>query len=419
MAKSAPQHTTLSQLQRSIQEVVVERFAMPLWVSAEISDLKVNGSGHCYLELVEKGESDGVAKAQARGVIWRGGYGAIAARFETTTGERLSRGIKILAKVLVTYHELYGMSLQITDIDPTYTLGEVERQRQEAIAKLKANGSWDVNRSLPLPTLTQRVAIVSSAQAAGYQDFTREMVKSPYYVSMTLFEAIMQGATAEESIIAALIDIANRRDEFDAVVVIRGGGSLNDLRCFDSYRLALHFARFPLPVIAGIGHDKDVSVVDMVANTTLKTPTAVAGWFYERMLTLDSWLQSVALEIHRSTIERTQGEKIKLEGFSKEVAMRCEEQINREKRELIDRLLELPDLAYSAIAECRKELDHAAAIVDSYSLSRLLEIGFSIVRQQNRAIQSVSQIVEGDSLTIELSDGEIETEVKKIQIWRS
>ncbi len=398
----------------------MERFALPMWISAELSDLKVNGSGHCYLELVEKGESDGVAKAQARGVIWRAAYGAIAAKFEAATGARLTRGIKILAKVLVTYHELYGMSLQITDIDPTYTIGEVERQRQEAITRLKAHGSWDVNRGVVMPTLVQRVAVVSSAQAAGYQDFMREMGVSPYHIATTLFEAIMQGVTAEESIIAALIEIANRRDEFDAVVVIRGGGSTNDLRCFDSYRLALHFARFPRPVIAGIGHDKDTSVVDMVVHTSLKTPTAVAGWFYERMLSLDGWLQGAAQELHRATLEQTQGEKVVLEGYMMQIKTRCEEQINREKRELVDRLLGLPDLAYGIIAMSRKELDHASTVVEGYSPQRLMELGFALVRgcdSRKRVLSSAREVEVGARVRVEFADGEIMTEVKEIDIW--
>lgn len=413
---NAPQHTTLSQLQRSIQECIVGRFALPIWVSAEISDAKVNGSGHCYMELIEKGASDGVAKAQARAVIWRSGYSAIAQRFETQTGQRLERGITILAKVLVNYHELHGLSLQITDIDPTYTIGESERERQLAIAKLKANESYDKNRELKLPNLVQRIAIISSSKAAGYQDFIREITSFEYHFELTLFEAIMQGAAAEESIIQALIAIANRRDEFDAVVVIRGGGSTSDLNCFNSYRLALHFARFPRPVISGIGHDKDQSVVDLVAHVALKTPTAVAGWLVERMATLDSWLQSAALELHRYAVEISHRKEVELEGFSKELATRSEETINRNKRELIERLQELPDLAYNTLTIRQKELDYAATIVDGYSPKRLLELGFAIARSEhNRAVKSTNDVEIGNQITIQLTDGEIDTKVTAIK----
>ncbi len=388
------------------------RFSLPTWISAEISDIKVNGSGHCYMELVEKGESDGVSKAQARAVIWRSSYTPIAARFEQLSGERLARGVKILAKVLVNYHELYGLSLQITDIDPTYTIGEVERQRQMAIAKLKSDGSWDKNRELPLPMLTQRIAVVSSGQAAGYQDFMREVARSPYRVATTLFEATMQGATAEESIIAALIAIANRREEFDAVVVIRGGGSANDLRCFDSYRLALHFARFPRPVISGIGHDKDVSVVDMVAHLSLKTPTAVAAWLTDRMAQMDAQLQEAALQIQQLTSQRRGAEELRLERAIGEVAMRCEKRARRERQNLTTLLEQLYDNTQECIARHRREVDHATTIIESFSPERLMQIGFSIVRAEQGVVRSVAQIKEGDIITTEMADGEVTSEVK-------
>ncbi len=390
----------------------MERFPLPVWISCEISDMKVNGSGHCYMELVEKGESDGVAKAQARAVIWRSGYPTIAAAFEKQCGERLSRGMKILARVIITYHELYGLSLQIVDIDPTYTIGEVERQRQQAIERLKREGSWDKNRELPMPRLTQRIAVVSSAQAAGFQDFKREIERTPYHIAITLFEATMQGSTAEESIIAALIAIAARREEFDAVAVIRGGGATNDLRCFDSYRLALHFARFPRPVIAGIGHDKDISVVDMVAHLSLKTPTAVATWLANRMAELDGELHSAAIELQQLTTLHTRNEELRLERVRGEIAMRCEEMMNREKRDLITLLGQLPDLARGCIEQSRRRVDLAAAVVDGYSPQRLLDIGFAIVRERERAIRSITEVEVGDIITIELADGEVESEIK-------
>ncbi len=400
---------TLSELQRSIQETLVGRFALPIWISAEISDLKVNGSGHCYMELVEKGSSDGVARAQARGVIWRSGYSAIAARFEAETGTRLERGITILARCLVNYHELHGLSLQISDIDPSFTIGASERERQLAIMKLKQNESWDKNRELPLPNLVQRVAVISSSQAAGYQDFIREISKSEYHFEITLFEAVMQGEAAEQSMIDALIAIANRRTEFDIVAVIRGGGSSNDLNCFNSYRLALHFARFPLPLISGIGHDKDISVVDMVAQIMMKTPTAVAGWFAERMLILDSWLIGAAQQLHTYSIERSRGEEKRLEGYSRELLTRTEELMNRKKRELIERLERIPDAAAEMIEQRRKELNHAATVVEGYSPERLLAIGFSIARQADtgRGIKSIEEVEIGNKITLQLPDGEV------------
>ncbi len=408
---------SLSELQRSIQVTLVERFVLPIWVSAEVADLKVNSSGHCYMELIEKGESDGVARAQARGVIWRSAWSGISARFEAETGAKLERGIKILAKVQVNYNELYGLSLQITDIDPTYTLGESERQRQLAIKRLKDSDSYDKNRELELPQLVQRIAIVSSSKAAGYQDFMREITKSEYHFELTLFEATMQGAQAEQSIIDALIAIANRREEFDIVAVLRGGGSTNDLNCFDSYRLALHFARFPRPVISGIGHDKDVSVVDLVAQISVKTPTAVAGWFIDRMMQLDGWLLNAAQQLQRHAVDMARKEELHLEGCIKEVATRTEELLNRKKRELVEQLVALPELAAKIVTEQHKRLDNAATVIDGYSPARLLAIGFAIARSRDtgRSIDSVERLESGDVVTIQLHDGEIDTEIKTIK----
>ena len=228
------QHITLRELQRRVKSALEGQFALPLWVSAEISDIKVNYSGHCYLELVEKGGDNGVPTAQARAVIWKSHYPRIAGYFEAETGQRLAPGLKILAKVLVSYHELYGFSLQITDVDPSYTLGDLERQRQQTIAQLQQDGVWEMNREVPLPMVVQRVAVVSSANAAGYQDFRKELAKSPYRFDAELFDAFMQGEAAEGSIIDALCRVADRMEEFDAVVMIRGGGSRSDLNCFNA-----------------------------------------------------------------------------------------------------------------------------------------------------------------------------------------
>ena len=232
------QHITLSELQRHIKQALEGALPLPVWVVAEVSELKVNYSGHCYLELVEKSEpargGTPIPRAQARAVIWRQQYAMLSAYFEAETGSRLAAGMKILAKVLVSYHELYGLSLQITDLDASYTLGEVERQKQMTIAQLQADGVWDMNREQELPLLTQRVAIVSSAAAAGYRDFCNELQQGGYAFRTTLFDAVVQGQAAEESICAALAAVAERQEEFDVVVIIRGGGSASDLSCFNS-----------------------------------------------------------------------------------------------------------------------------------------------------------------------------------------
>ncbi len=410
------QYTTLSQLQHMIQLKIAQHFNAPIWISCEISELKVNSSGHCYLELVEKGESSAAAKAQARGVIWRSAYGQISTRFKQLTTMELQRGVLILAQVVVNYHELYGLSLQILDIDPTYTVGEAELRRRMAIEKLQKDGNWDVNRSRPLPTVVQRIAVVASSKSAGFEDFMREIERSNYHFEITLFDAVMQGGSAENSIIEALIAIANRRGEFDVAAVLRGGGSSNDLECFNSYRLALHFARFPLPVISGIGHERDVSVVDMVAHVMVKTPTALANWLDERMLMLDAQLQSKALELHNLTIDRVKRAEMMLSNYTREMTTRCEELLYNKKSRLTDLEEQIPTAAYNTLSLRSRELEQLSKIVDGYSPRRIMEIGFSIARSADtkRVLRSVEGVNIDDIVTIGVADGELETKIVSI-----
>ncbi|MBR5820367.1 MAG: exodeoxyribonuclease VII large subunit, partial [Alistipes sp.] len=310
---AAPNHIPLSALLRDVKQTLVDRFLSPVWVTAEIAEIKLHASGHCYLDLVEKGTKEGIPKAQARAVIWRNHYSQIAARFTTETGQALGVGLQILASVLVSYHELYGFSLQIINIDPTFTLGDMERQRHETITRLQEEGLWELNRSQELPIVAQRIAIVSSSQAAGYRDFCKEIERSSYAFRCTLFEASMQGVQAEESLISALTAIAAQYTNFDLVVVVRGGGSTSDLNCFNTYGLCAALARMPLPVITGIGHDKDQSVADLVAHTALKTPTAVAGWLIERLSAIDAYLQGAALQLHDAVLRTERNAALQLE----------------------------------------------------------------------------------------------------------
>ena len=268
----------LSELNGLVKKAVSNAFTAPIWVIAEISELKTNRSGHCYLALIEKDDNGDTILAQARATIWSYTFRMLKPYFETTTGQQLVEGLKVLVSVSVEFHELYGYSLNIRDIDPTYTLGDMARRRLEIIARLKSDGVAEMNKELELPLVLQKIAIISSATAAGYQDFVDQLVNNPqgYKFHIKLFPAIMQGNQAELSIIGALEQIYLYEDFFDAVVIIRGGGSQADLSCFDNYNLAYFITQFPLPVITGIGHEKDDSIVDLVAHTRLKTPTAVA-----------------------------------------------------------------------------------------------------------------------------------------------
>lgn len=404
MTASTP--ITLGELQRRVKESLIERFPLPVWVTAEIADLKVNYSGHCYLELIEKGGHDSVPKAQARAVIWRSNYAQIAAYFEQQTGQRLGPGLRILVSVLINYHELYGFSLQIVAIDPAFTLGDMEQQRQQTIARLQEEGVWEMNRAVPMPMLVQRIAVVSSAQAAGYQDFMKELGKSPYAFRTTLFEAAMQGATAEDSIVSALATVAASEAEFDAVVIVRGGGSTSDLNCFNGYRLCAHIAQFPLPVLTGIGHDKDQSVADMVANTPLKTPTAVAAWLVERMTTLDGWLEHAALQLHDTTLRSMRREEVRLEQLRSTLAQTTHEQLTRHRLRLEQASLLLPERIREGIRREEQRLMRAEELAASHAPQRILQLGFAIVRSEGHAVKRISELQHAQRLTIELADGE-------------
>lgn len=409
------QYITLQELQRRIKTAVEQSLPLPLWVVAEISELKVNYSGHCYLELVEKAEpakgSTPIPRAQVRAVIWRQQYAMLSSYFKAETGAALEAGMKIMAKVVVSYHELYGLSLQIVDLNPSYTLGEVERQRQMTIAQLQADGVWDLNREEPLPLLVQRVAVVSSAAAAGYRDFCRELEQGGYAFRVELFDAVMQGEAAEESICRALERVAGRSEHFDAVVIIRGGGSASDLSCFNSYRLCSYVAQFPLPVITGIGHDKDVSVADMVAHTSLKTPTAVAAWLTDLMAQQLSWLEGAALDVEQSARMAVERERVRLERASGELKVASVRRCERETMQLRFYGEQLALLSERLIERQRAFLDMASEVVQARRVERILRLGFAVVRADGRAVTSAEGL-SGREVDIELAHGAVKATIK-------
>ncbi len=414
---SHSQHITLSELQRQIKQALEGALPLPVWVVAEVSELKVNYSGHCYLELVEKSEpargGTPIPRAQARAVIWRSQYAMLSAYFEAETGSRLAVGMKILAKVIVSYHELYGLSLQITDLDASYTLGEVERQKQLTIAQLKADGVWDMNREQELPLLTQRIAVVSSAAAAGYRDFCNELQQGGYAFRTTLFDAVVQGQAAEESVCKALMQVAERQEEFDVVVIIRGGGSASDLSCFNSYRLCSYVAQFPLPVVTGIGHDKDTSVADMVAHTPLKTPTAVAAWLTERMARMDGWLTDVAVQLSELATKATQGEQLRLERMMGEVSRLGGTYCERARGRMAMFGEQLKGEVARFIERRAMFLQVAETMVEARAPEKILRLGFAVVRCDGRAVTSAEGL-SGREVEIQLAEGKVKAEVKNI-----
>lgn len=295
-----PDSITLYELNEQIKDVINNSFRETYWIVAEISELRVNTySGHCYLELVEKNKKNEKLKAKAKATIWAYTYRMLKPYFETTTGRTLSDGLKVMVKVIVEFHEIYSLSLNILDIDPSYTLGDLALKKQEIIKRLEKEGVIDMNKELEIPEVTQKIAIISSKTAAGYDDFLNQLLNNEFqYAFYTkLFSSAMQGDKAEESIINALDKIYKYENFFDVVVIIRGGGSKLDLSCFDSYWLSYNITQFPIPIITGIGHERDDTIVDIVANTKLKTPTAAAEFFIKKLNRFEATLMELKDEV--------------------------------------------------------------------------------------------------------------------------
>lgn len=302
---------SLLELMERVKGAISREAGKQVWIRAEISDIKNHSAGHCYLELVDSESNQGDIEARAQGIIWASAYKMIRPYFETTTGYSLSVGMHILIKVLPQFSPLYGLSLIISDIDPSFTVGELEIERQKTILKLKSEGAFEMNKSLTLPGLPKKFAIISSPSAAGYLDFIKHLHENQYgYKFMTkLFPAPMQGERAAEGIIEAMDKVALESNLFDALLILRGGGSPQDLRCFDDYELAVNIAQFPLPVLTGIGHEQDFHIADMAAHTSVKTPTALAafitGIFIAEESKIASFIGRLSLSLHtRVSLEK-------------------------------------------------------------------------------------------------------------------
>jgi len=308
---------SLFELNTRIKNLITDSFRDPFWVVAEINELNINTSGHCYMELVEKDPSSEHIVARARATVWSSTFRILKPYFETTTGRSFSAGIKVLLNARVDFHELYGYSLNIRDIDPNYTLGDMARQRQETINRLQSEGILNMNRELEFPLLPARIALISSQTAAGYEDFLDQLNENPYgyRFEVALFPAIMQGQQAVASITDALDQIYQNESSYDVVVLVRGGGSQTDLGVFDDYSLASHMAQFPLPILTGIGHEKDESVADMVAYRSLKTPTAVAEFFVDAYITLEQHTTDLADQIIHSIKHHLTTQKKRQDGI--------------------------------------------------------------------------------------------------------
>lgn len=354
---------SLSELSDRIFDALSVFSGDTLWVRAEIASV-ASRNGHGYFDLVEKSSSRGIV-ARQRATCWANIFPMLSAYFREKTGMTLQAGLQVLMEVEVTFHAVYGLSLNICNIDPTYTIGDLARQRQETIHRLQEEGVFDLQHSLTLPTLVSRVAIISAEQAAGYGDFQHQIQESGYRIICTLFPAIVQGERAEQSILQALSEISEREQDFDAVVIIRGGGATTDLSCFDSYLISAATAQFPLPVLTGIGHTRDVSILDLVAAVPLKTPTAVASFLINRFA--------------------RQEERIRL---------------------LRGRLLQT---AERQILMRRHRIDLVRQRLDLCSPERIYRLGYSLATINGRILRSIKDIRPYTIITTHLSDGDIDS----------
>lgn len=390
-------HYTLREFNLLVKEVLLGNLERSYWIVAEIGQINLHGNGHCYLELVEK--DNNYVKAKARGTIWANVYREIHPWFVSQTGTELKQGMKVLLNASFEFHEVYGMSLNIRDIDANFTIGERERKKQETLLRLETEGIIEMNLSLELPSVLQKLAIISSETAAGYEDFINQFENNPYnyQAELDLFPATMQGDAASQSIIDNLHKIYESEINYEAVIVIRGGGSKMDLDCFDDYELCAHMAQFPLPIITGIGHERDQSIADIVAHTQLKTPTSVAEFLVSSMLTFESEVNQLQDRISKLTQEllHRQTEMISEMNFkwqlsAKQILQRSIFQLEQYEQ----LLLQKPSIILN---HQREHLVHNKKLIEAYDPKHLLNKGYSITRINGKALKN-QKIKSGDQI---------------------
>ena len=419
-----------SLVRRSITSCLPDEY----WVQAELSDVRVNYSGHCYLEFVQKDATGNALLAKARGIIWANVFTRLRSYFERETGQAFVSGLKVLVKVTVDFHELYGYSLTVVNIDPTYTLGDMVRRRKEILRQLDEEGILTLNKELKLPVLTQRIAVISSATAAGYGDFCNQLLHNSFgFVFYPwLFQAIMQGEQVEQSIIQALDCINATRDNWDVVVIIRGGGATSDLSGFDTYDLAANCAQFPLPIITGIGHERDDTVLDMISHTRVKTPTAAAEFLINHVRQTAQELEAYEEVIYQEVPRLLQQEKQRLDSFVTripgQVQMRLQRENfrqekfqNRMKTAWQSRLLQenyrlqlMPRLLSALQNRVQREthrLELLAQRVDSASPEKLLKKGYSLTLLDGKVVTDASLLKPGDEVETRLAKGKFRSKV--------
>lgn len=399
-------------VRRSLEQCLPDEY----WVQAELSEVRVHpATGHCYVEFVQKDPRSNNLVAKARGVIWNNVFRLLRPYFEESTGQVFTAGIKVLVQVSVGFHELYGFSLTVHDIDPTYTLGDMARRRCEILKQLEEEGVLTLNKELPMPELPRRVAVISSATAAGYGDFCHQLTNNPrgYYFHTELFAAAMQGDRVEESMLAALDSINSRADDFDVVVIIRGGGATSDLSCFDTYLLAAACAQFPLPIITGIGHERDDTVLDSVAHTRVKTPTAAAEYLIARMDEAADRLNDLAVCLYEGVTARLKWERNRLQQCRNRIPTASVRRVSSAKLELLTARKDLHRSVEAVLARHRHKLELLKQRLADASPDKLLARGYSITLKDGKAVKDAALLSLGDRLVTRLYRGEVQSVVNQ------
>lgn len=403
-------HELNALVRRSLEQCLPDEY----WVQAELSDVRTNSTGHCYLEFVQKDPRSNNLIAKARGTIWANIYRLLKPYFEEATGQSFTSGIKVLVKVTVAFHELYGYSLTVQDIDPTYTLGDMARRRPEILRQLAEEGVLTLNKELEMPLLPQRIAVISSATAAGYGDFCHQLQHNSrgFYFNTELFPALMQGNQVEESVLAALDRINDRVNEFDVVVIIRGGGATSDLSGFDTYLLAAACAQFPLPVITGIGHERDDTVLDSVAHTRVKTPTAAAELLIHRITESADHLEELSARLQQGAYALLEQEGRRLEMIQTRIPNLVHRKLTDARFALLAAGKDLAQATQTLLSRHRHRLELLRQRVADASPDKLLSRGYSITLKDGKAVTDAASLNPGDQLVTRLAKGSFTSEVR-------
>ena len=392
-------------VRRSLEQCLPDEY----WVQAELSDVRTNSTGHCYLEFIQKDSRSNNLIAKARGTIWANVYRLLKPYFEESTGQAFVSGIKVLVQVTVSFHELYGYSLTVQDIDPTYTLGDMARRRREILKQLEEEGVLTLNKELDMPVLPQRIAVVSSPTAAGYGDFCHQLKNNSrgFFFHTELFPALMQGDRVEESVLSALDAILNRQEDFDAVVIIRGGGATSDLSGFDTYLLAAACAQFPLPIITGIGHERDDTVLDSVAHTRVKTPTAAAEYLINCMDLVADELEVLISQLHESVRSRLTEEHRKLISYRNRIPSAVVRRVSDAKLALLTTRKDISLAVQTSLSRQRHRLELLQQRLADASPEKMLARGYSITLKDGKVVKNAAMLNEEDEIITRFYRGEV------------